>query len=358
MEFEESINQIASKVRELKDGIETEEATKNAFIMPFISQVLGYNVFDPTEVVPEFTADVGLKRGEKVDYALVQDGRVQALIECKKIGAPLSLENAGQLYRYFAVTNARIGVLTNGQVWNFYMDIDEPNRMDSTPFLVLDLLNIDPIVLPALKKLAKSAFDIDSIANSAEELKYMGALKRAIADEFSQPSDDFVKLIAGHVYDGVFRQNVMEKFRTLVEKSLRQFLSDKVNDRLKTALGNDDEQTPSTDEEPQGTETATDEEIVTTDEEIAGYRVIKAIACSEVDPARITIRDAKSYCAILLDDNNRKPVARLFFNTKQKYIGIFDADKNCERKPIENLNGIYRYADEIREEVCRLLADA
>ena len=119
MEFEESLNQVAAKVRDLKEGIETEEATKNAFIMPFIGQVLGYDVFNPTEVVPEFTADVGVKKGEKVDYALVHDGQVQILIECKKIGVPLSLENASQLYRYFAVTNARIGVLTNGQVWNF-----------------------------------------------------------------------------------------------------------------------------------------------------------------------------------------------------------------------------------------------
>lgn len=77
MEFEESLNQVAAKVRDLKEGIETEEATKNAFIMPFIGQVLGYDVFNPTEVVPEFTADVGVKKGEKVDYALVHDGQVQ-----------------------------------------------------------------------------------------------------------------------------------------------------------------------------------------------------------------------------------------------------------------------------------------
>lgn len=173
MEFEESLNQVAAKVRDLKEGIETEEATKNAFIMPFIGQVLGYDVFNPTEVVPEFTADVGVKKGEKVDYALVHDGQVQILIECKKIGVPLSLENASQLYRYFAVTNARIGVLTNGQVWNFYMDIDEPNRMDSKPFLVLDLLDIDPTIIPALQKLTKPAFDLDSIASSAEELKFI-----------------------------------------------------------------------------------------------------------------------------------------------------------------------------------------
>lgn len=90
MEFEEAIKSVAAKVSDLKDSIETEEATKTAFIMPFIGQVLGYDVFNPTEVVPEFTADVGVKKGEKVDYALVLDGQVQILIECKKVGAQLS----------------------------------------------------------------------------------------------------------------------------------------------------------------------------------------------------------------------------------------------------------------------------
>ncbi|MCI6772676.1 MAG: type I restriction enzyme HsdR N-terminal domain-containing protein [Bifidobacterium pseudolongum] len=360
MDFEESLNQVAAKVRDLKDGIETEEATKTAFIMPFIGQVLGYDVFNPNEVVPEFTADVGVKKGEKVDYALVRDDQVQILIECKKVGAPLSLENASQLYRYFAVTNARIGVLTNGQVWNFYMDIDEPNRMDSKPFLVLDLLDIDPTVVPAVEKLTKPAFDLDSIASSAEELKYVGALKRAVGDEFREPSDDFVKLLASHVYEGAFYASVMDKFRPLVSKALKQYLSDQVNDRLKTALGADDikigtDDDMEDDQTQEGETPADDDGVVTTEEEIAAYRIIKAIACSDVDPERITMRDAKSYCSIFLDDNNRKPVARLFFNTKQKYIGLFDENKNVTRHPLESLNGIYAFADQIREEVQRLL---
>ena len=359
MDFEESITQIADKVVKLKGSIETEEATKNAFIMPFIDSVLGYDVFDPNEVVPEFTADVGVKKGEKVDYALVLDGQVQILIECKKIGATLSLENANQLYRYFACTRSRIGVLTNGQVWNFYMDLDEPNRMDSKPFLVLDLLDIDKAVLPELQKLTKPSFDIDSIASSAEELKYVSAIKRVIAEEFKSPSDDIVRLLAGRVYDGAFRQSVMEKFRGLVEKAMKRYLSDQVNDRLTTALGADDvkiaPQIDPQDDAPQEIEGQMQDGIVTTEEEIAAYRIVKAIACSDVDPERITMRDAKKYCAIFLDDNNRRPIVRLYFNTKQRYIGLFDAEKNCTKVPIDNLNGIYAYAEAIREEVRRFL---
>ncbi|PKC86873.1 hypothetical protein [Bifidobacterium longum] len=225
---------------------------------------------------------------------------------------------------------------------------------------MLDLLDIDETILTELKKLTKPAFDIESIANSAEELKYVGALKRAVSDEFKEPSDDFVKLLAAHVYDGAFRQNVMDKFRPLVEKALKRFLSDQVNDRLKTALGADDIKMSSTGDDSTDSETAEDaaeaddDGIVTTEEEIAAYRIIKAIACSEVDPARITMRDAKNYCAVFLDDNNRKPVARLFFNTKQKYIGLFDEEKKCERHPIDDLNGIYAFAEEIRSEVQRI----
>lgn len=356
MEFIEAVEQLANRIKELKDTVVTEEATKNAFIMPFIGQVLGYDVFNPNEVVPEFTADVGVKRGEKVDYALMSDAQVQMLIECKKIGSPLSLENASQLYRYFAVTNARIGVLTNGQVWNFYMDIDEPNRMDSKPFLILDMLNIDTTVLPSLEKLTKPAFDLDSIANSAEELKYVGALKRAVADEFKTPSDDFVKLLASHVHEGAFYASVMEKFRPLADKALRQFLSEQVNDRLKTALGADSLQVDLsiiTDEDEEDIDT--DNGIVTTDDEIAAYRIIKAIACSEVEADRVTMRDAKVYCAVFLDDNNRRPIARLYFNGKQKFIGLFDEDKSVERFPVENLNSIYNYTEEIRQTVKRYL---
>lgn len=358
MEFEEAIEQISDKVSRLNQEISTEEATKNAFIMPFIGSVLGYDVFDPSEVIPEFTADIGVKKGEKVDYALVLDGQVQILVECKKVGTTLSLENASQLYRYFACTKARIGALTNGRVWNFYMDLDEPNKMDSKPFLVLDLLDIDKAVLPELQKLSKPSFDIESIASSAEELKYVSSIKRFIAEEFKTPSDDMVRLLAGKVYDGAFRQNVLEKFNPLVSKAMKQFLNDQVNDRLSTALGAGDarqvadNQSPAEEAESEPTR---DDGIVTTDEEVAAYRIIKAIVCSDVDPSRVTMRDAKKYCAIFLDDNNRRPIARLYFNTQQKYIGIFNADKDCIREPIEDLNGIYAYAESIRAQVNRLL---
>ncbi|MDE0017409.1 MAG: type I restriction enzyme HsdR N-terminal domain-containing protein, partial [Candidatus Poribacteria bacterium] len=132
MDFIEGLTNLSSVIAKRKDIIETEEATKNAFVMPFIN-LLGYNVFDPTEVVPEFTADVGTKQGEKVDYAIFKDDEVIMLIECKKYGTDLSDAHTTQLYRYFSVVHARIAVLTDGVIYRFYTDLEESNIMDSKP---------------------------------------------------------------------------------------------------------------------------------------------------------------------------------------------------------------------------------
>lgn len=357
MEFAERLAALALKVQNQREAIQTEEATKNAFVMPFISTILGYDVFNPLEVVPEFTADVGVKKGEKIDYAILRDGEVQILVECKKSTEPLKIEHASQLFRYFAVTNARIAVLTNGEVYHFYTDLDAPNRMDEKPFLVLDLADIDETLLPELLKLTKDVFDLDSIVNAAEELKYVGALKRAIAAQFREPSDDWIKFFTTRVYEGAFTQKVREQFTSLVAKASKQFLTEQVNDRLKTALGSSAiPVSPSAAAEESVTSQPAaeadldrDTEIETTLEELEGYQIVKAIACSEVKPQRVVHRDSKSYFAILLDDNNRKPIARLHFNAKkQKYLGVFDAEKNETRHPIDSLDEIYAHADAIR----------
>lgn len=361
MDFPDALNALAQKVRNQHGAIQTEEATKNAFVMPFISTVLGYDVFDPIEVVPEYTADVGIKRGEKIDYAIMRDGEVQMLIECKTGTSGLKIEHASQLYRYFAVTNARIAVLTNGTIYHFFTDLDAPNRMDEKPFLVLDLLDIDDSLVGELKKLSKESFDLDSVISAAGELKYIGELKRAIAEQFRSPSDEWARFFISKVYDGVITQRVRDQFTPLVAKAAAQFLNDRVNDRLKAALhggGYADaseaavvSSVPETDDDLER-----DTEIETTLEELEAYQIVKAIACSEVKPNRVSQRDSKSYFAVLLDDNNRKPIARLHFNSKkQKYLGLLDADKVETRHPIDGLDDIYQFAAEIRQAVVRYL---
>ncbi|BBY54335.1 type I restriction enzyme HsdR N-terminal domain-containing protein [Mycobacterium koreense] len=364
MSFTDSIYEIAKKVRDLKSTIETEEATKNAFVMPFISKVLGYDVFNPNEVVPEFHCDVGTKRGEKIDYAVMKDGKVCLLIECKKVGEVLTLRHASQLFRYFATTDARIAILTNGQEYQVYTDGDVPNRMDEKPFLVFDLLNIDSTLVPELQKLSKEAFDLDSVMNVAEELKYIGMIKRIIAIEVKDPSNDWLRFFIGKVYAGNATQKVMDQFRPLIVKAINQYINGQVNDRLQNALGDDAEiinmpgrvsvvEAPA---EPAGerSDDVIASDIITTDEELEGFNIVRAIAVAEVPPERVVFRDAKSYFAVLLDDNNRKPIIRLHLNSQTtKYVTTFEADNTGVRHDIQTVIDIYNVTDLIRKAIRR-----
>lgn len=276
------------------------------------------------------------------------------MVECKKIGEPLNINHASQLFRYFHVTNARISILTNGQVYKFFTDLDAPNKMDEKPFLELDLLDIDEHAVPELIKLTKSAFDVESIINSAGELKYVSQIKKEIAAQLSKPEDDFVKFFASRVYDGMITQRVREQFTELTRKAVAQFLSDQINDRLKSAMSGAVQPSyastvsaPTETPAEQQSESAEDK-VITTLEELEGYHIVKAIVRSVVDSKRIVQRDTQSYFGILLDDNNQKPICRLHFNRLQKYIGIFDQEKNETRHPISSLDEIYDFADQLR----------
>lgn len=355
MDFEESLQALANKIEQQRSVIETEEATKTAFVLPFIQSVLGYDVFNPTEVIPEFTADVGIKRGEKVDYAIAKDGDIQILIECKKIGDELNVNHASQLYRYFGVTTAKIAVLTNGQVYKFYTDLEAPNKMDEKPFLVLDLCDIDDHVTPELKKITKPAFDVDSIVSAAGELKYVSQIRRIIAQQLKEPEDEFIRFFIARVYEGVITQRVREQFAPLTLKAIKQYLNDQINERLKNAISPRPQADIELTGQAQETDATDDHEalddddgIVTTVEEIEGFNIVKAIVRKSVDVSRVAARDTKSYFGVLLDDNNRKPICRLHFNRAQKYIGIIDEEKKEVRHPIETLDDIFNFSDELR----------
>jgi hypothetical protein len=355
MDFSEQLQSLAKKIAQQSSMITTEEATKNAFVMPFLNRVLGYDVFDPTEVIPEFTADTGIKKGEKVDYAILKDGQIQILVECKKYSEKLSTKHSGQLFRYFSVTNARIGILTNGAQYEFYTDLDAPNKMDEKPFLTLDLEDIDEHIVPEVLKLTKTSFDVESVVDAAGELKYLSQIKRLLAEQFGSPEEDFVKFFASRIYDGVLTARVKQSFTDITKKALSQFLNDSINARLKSAIGSTvsssaiqpafDSGLSSDNNEVDNSEEKS--KVDTTIEEMEGFNVVKAILRQQFDVTRIAARDTQSYFGILLDDNNRKPLCRLHFNAKQKYIGLFDADKKEIRHPISSIDEIFTFADQL-----------
>jgi predicted type IV restriction endonuclease len=352
MTFEIALEDLSTKAADYASSLQTEEATKTAVVMPFITHVLGYDVFNPAEVVPEFVCDVGTKKGEKIDFAILRDGAVQILIEAKRIGDPLNLQHAGQLIRYFHVSSARIAILTNGQLWDFYTDLDRPNLMDEQPFLRLDLLNIDPYALPELRKLTKGEFDLTSVLDAAEELKYVSAIKRNVAQMFADPPEDLSRLLIARVYEGMITAKVRDQFSNIVTKALAQFISDRVNDRLRIALKAHDPAIGGAGQaDPSASADSNDvlrDEVETTLDELEGYNIVRAIVVSDVDYSRVVARDTKSYFGILLDDNNRKPICRLHFNRAQKYLGLFNQDKQEERIALEQVEDIYLYAERLR----------
>jgi hypothetical protein len=348
MDFDERLHSLAARIQEHSGYLSNEEMTKNALVLPFL-QTLGYDPFNPQEVFPEYTADIGVKKGEKVDFAVMRDGDPIMLIECKPCKSDLAKFNPTQLLRYFQVTpTARIGILTNGVQYHFFTDLDRANIMDERPFMVFDFNSPEENLIPELRKLTKSQFDIDKTLSAASELKYTRAIKRLFADEMQAPSDDFVRHFACQVYSGKLMPAVREKFTELVKKAIGMYVNDVINERLKSAMITPPE---ALDEE---NDTAVQEQehdgIVTTEDEQEAFYIVKSILREVVSPDRVAMRDTKSYCGVLLDDNNRKPLCRFHFNTSQYYISlVVNADKDMEKVAIENLNDIYKYAERLKE---------
>jgi predicted type IV restriction endonuclease len=343
MDFKDEIKQFGDRVEKLKAQISTEEATKNAFIMPFI-KALGYDVFDPLEVVPEYVADIGIKKGEKVDYAILKDGHPTILVECKHWGENLDVHNS-QLFRYFHTTKAKFGLLSNGIVYRFYTDLVEKNKMDEKPFLEFNVTDIKDNQIEELKKFHKSYFDVDNIVNTASELKYMNELKTFINVEFQNPTDGFVRHFAKQAYPGILTAKLMEQFTALTKKSIQQYINDLITERLKSALKkeNDDEKT--TEQESVLADTATESKVETTADELEGFMIVKTILRQKISSSRIAYRDAQSYFAILLDDNNRKTICRLYLNGGKKYFAFIDDQKKEVKNEITTLDDIFNFAE-------------
>lgn len=341
MDFKDQIKILGERVIKLKDQIATEEATKNAFIMPFL-QSLGYDVFNPTEVVPEYVTDLGIKKGEKIDYAIFKDNAPIILIECKHWAQNLNLHD-GQILRYFHVSKAKFGLLTNGIIYRFYSDLVEANKMDEKPFLEFDITEIKENQIDELKKFHKSYFDADSIVNTASELKFSNELKQLLSQELNNPSPEFVKFFAKQVYPSIVTQKILEQFTNLTKKAAQVLLSDLITDRLKSALNKEkqssiEQETVTVVEEPES-------KIETTEEELEAFMIIKTILRQKFDVKRIVYRDAQSYFAVLLDDNNRKPICRLYFNGAKKYFVVLDENKKEIKTEILSIDDIFTFSE-------------
>ncbi|MEG2620796.1 MAG: type I restriction enzyme HsdR N-terminal domain-containing protein, partial [Bacilli bacterium] len=294
MSFEEQLKNFVSKVVKIKDKISTKEATKTSIIMPFF-QTLGYDIFNPTEFTPEYIADVGIKKGEKVDYAIILNNEVSILIEAKAITEKLEKHDS-QLFRYFGTSKAKFAILTNGLIYRFYTDLEKTNVMDTTAFLEINLEDIKDNDIQELKKFQKENFDIDYILSAASDLKYLSQIKKVLKEEFNEPTDEFIKLILNKdIYDGQKNQTVLDKYRPLIKKSLSYYVNELINERLQNAMKkNDDieEQEPIEEEN----------NIITTMEEMDAFYTIKSILSEYCDTNKISYKDNYNYFAVLYDN--------------------------------------------------------
>ncbi|WP_404460886.1 type I restriction endonuclease [Sutcliffiella horikoshii] len=350
-EFKQQMKNLASRLQRVKDSIHTEEATKTSLIMPLL-QILGYDIFNPEELVPEFVADVGIKKGEKIDYAIMRDNDPVILIEAKSVNEVLTKHDS-QLFRYFGTTKAKFAILTNGIEYRFFTDLDEQNKMDQKPFFTIDMLDLKDVEILELAKFRKQDFDVVNVLTTASELKYTGEIKQYLSRQWEDPSEEFVKVILQEIYSGVKTKKVIENFRELVKNSLIQYVNDRVNEKLQKALNSSTDSTPdmkaSIENEKEklspAENTTQEEEVVTTEEEIEGYVTVKLILKEEIDPSRIFYRDNKSYFNVLLDNSIRRWICRLGFNNSQKYIQLNDPARTTYK--IEHVNDILTYKEEL-----------
>lgn len=352
-EIKLKLEQLHARVDALKDQINTEEATKNAFVMPFI-QILGYDIFNPTEVIPEFICDIGTKKGEKIDYVIKIDGEPILIIECKHWKENVDAHNS-QLHRYYHVSKSRFGVLTNGHIYNFYTDLEKPNIMDEKPFFTLDLSNLKDTSLKILEKFTKNGYNLESILDSAEGMKYIKAIRNEFEKELKEPSDEIVKLLVNRFFEKTITASRLATFKDYTRKAFANSINESINFRLKNAL-NINESIPVKTEQNSPTidENINQPKFITTEEEIEASQIVKAILREKLPSTRIAFRDTQSYFGVLLDDNNRKPICRLHFNSSNKFIELFNKGKdNGEKKLLNSLEEIYNFKSELLETVAQ-----
>lgn len=346
MDFEERIFELSKRVKTHRDKLINEEMTKNTLVMPFI-QALGYDVFNPAEVVPEFSAPIGEYKDARVDYAILVDDRPIVIIECKTLGAHLEARQCNQLQIYFHGTEAPIAILTDGNCYRFYSDLETPNKMDSKPYMEFCLDEMDTALIPELRKLAKGKFDRDACMVSANELKYNREFKQIMARQMTEPDDDFARFFISQVYDGPITQKVREKFTPILITAMEQFLNEKIDSRLKNAMTQQKTMAEETTEEKPQQEKAAPN-IETTSDELEAYYLVKSLLVGTIDTERVAMRDGVNFCNILLDDKLTKPLFRLHFNKRPWRVGLFDGDNKDDRLEIEKLDDILPLADRIR----------
>lgn len=267
----------------------SEEASKMFLVLPFVEAILGYDIKNPLEVTPEHPADFGDKFKNRVDYVIMKDAVPVTCIECKKVGGEIRDER-GQLRGYFnSMKTVKLAILTDGLRYKFFADSEEPNMMDSDPYISFDLLDvaknkIEKSTVSELSKLTKESFDPENIGSEAKKKAVFDGIIRTITDIYNAPNDDFVRLMLASVGLTHLRGKTLDQFRPIVGAAFKEFVDNQILTRLDISKKespkketNNSAEKPTHDEELDGLDGSREKrgKIVTTEIELEIYHYIK-----------------------------------------------------------------------------------
>lgn len=330
MPFEDDFSRHVDQVKARLPHIRGEEATKQALVVPLLS-VLGYDVYDPREVAPEYIADFAKKKSngqmEKIDYVVRINGEPAIFVECKAADVGLDGHDA-QLARYFNSTpSVRVAILTNGVRLQVFTDLQQRNIMDEKPWMDFDLRNAKQAEVDALKRFRKTDFSPDQVIGLAEEMLYYNVLVGFMSSQLRDPGEPFVRFVAGEMPG---KPRVDKKLVDRLTPILRKAIHASIVDHVARSFSREPEveafapsaapaaalSTP-----PSGSalaaaggqtlaESQAREGVVTTAEELEAWNLVCKIVREKHPDGALSFRDAKAYFTIM-QKNLRKWFMRL-----------------------------------------------
>jgi hypothetical protein len=310
------------------------EAQTRMFVIEPMLEMLGYSR-DPKDMLTEINAGWGNKTN-KADIGLIVKGKKpEIIIECKKYGKKLTDKEGDQLNNYFHNTEgSKIGILTNGIEWRFYAEYLEKNKLHPNPFLTIDFMELEDDKIELFAQFHKNVTDVDKIINEAQDTFFLEGFNGALAEELLNPSDDMIKAIFARMPGKRMNETVKEKLRTLINSSsIQQILPKLIEEESKS--GNI---------------------VITTGEELKIYHAFKTIiinSLKKVDFSRITYRDQKNSFNILVDDNQRKTIAKITSNRGKYFLEIDGGEKTSA----DNLESVVAHSKQIVEAAKKYLSE-
>jgi hypothetical protein len=337
----EDLRQLSEQVKKRQGHITGEEATKQALVLPFL-HVLGFDIYDPTEIRPEYISDFAKKKSngqfEKIDYALYVKGELGIFVECKPIGAKPE-DHDGQLSRYFNATQSvRVGVLTNGLCYRFFTDLQAPNIMDSEPFLEFNILSVTERDADMLKAFTKEGFNSATVQRYAEEVISMEKITKLVDELLRNPSEEFIRFILDNLklVSGRITERVVERFTPIVKKSIQSALLGMMTKSIQQEIAppappvaehlapSTMNQRPLTADGSAGKENAPSPtresaQVVTTEEELEIYRIASRLCEESSLKVPIKYKDTVSYFGINIGVVTRW-FLRVYTNGPRKFV--------------------------------------